>query len=451
MKKIIPINILLLFALLTIDGRVLGAVSWGPYLQNLKDHSVDICFGSLDTSAAEVFYGLDKDLKNSIIPSAISFSDSDGSTRYQFCATLSDLKKGRTYYYRVMAGGEETEIKSFYSKAEVGSPFYFVVLGDTRTNRQYHRQVIEQMLHYQFDFYLNTGDIVEDGWDITQWDTFFEVEADLFDHIHFFPAIGNHDVRDSEDNVFQGREVYSILFSLPDESSGTEMYYYFDYGNSRFVALSTEEDFTTESDQYIWACQVLQEASSQEDIRHIFVFYHRPAYSSGWTGGDDGKPVSEYLVPLVKQFDVKIVFNGHEHCYERSLVEGIYYITTGGGGAPPSFVKAHENPYSQVFDPNSEMDRFHFVLVYVNGDYIKTEAITMSGEMIDWLEIGEPPLEDNGCGGCSSLNIAGEKPYFEPVIILLLVVIFILLNYGKESRIRRFKDSSESKSSNRII
>ncbi|TET41393.1 MAG: hypothetical protein E3J63_02120, partial [Elusimicrobia bacterium] len=119
MKKIIPINILLLFALLTIDGRVMGAVSWGPYLQNLKDHSVDICFGSLDTSAAEVSYGLDKDLKNSIIPSAISFSDSDGSTRYQFCATLSDLKKGRTYYYRVMAGGEETEIKSFYSKAEV--------------------------------------------------------------------------------------------------------------------------------------------------------------------------------------------------------------------------------------------------------------------------------------------------------------------------------------------
>jgi hypothetical protein len=28
------------------------------------------------------------------------------------------------------------------------------------------------------------------------------------------------------------------------------------------------------------------------------------------------------------------VFQGHNHCYEHFLVEGVHYFTLGGGGAP---------------------------------------------------------------------------------------------------------------------
>ena len=38
------------------------------------------------------------------------------------------------------------------------------------------------------------------------------------------------------------------------------------------------------------------------------------------------------LVPLFEQYGVDVVFNGHDHHYERSYKDGVYYIVTGGGG-----------------------------------------------------------------------------------------------------------------------
>jgi len=44
--------------------------------------------------------------------------------------------------------------------------------------------------------------------------------------------------------------------------------------------------------------------------------------------------VREALTPLFERYGVDIVFNGHHHNYQRSLVHGVTYIVTGGGGAP---------------------------------------------------------------------------------------------------------------------
>jgi hypothetical protein len=64
----------------------------------------------------------------------------------------------------------------------------------------------------------------------------------------------------------------------------------------------------------------------------IFVFVHRPPYSSGNHGSD--LSVRNAWCGLFETYGVDIVFNGHDHDYERGLVNGVYYIVTGGGGAP---------------------------------------------------------------------------------------------------------------------
>lgn len=38
--------------------------------------------------------------------------------------------------------------------------------------------------------------------------------------------------------------------------------------------------------------------------------------------------------PLFRRWGVSLVLQGHNHAYERLVVDGVTYITTGGGGAP---------------------------------------------------------------------------------------------------------------------
>jgi hypothetical protein len=74
---------------------------------------------------------------------------------------------------------------------------------------------------------------------------------------------------------------------------------------------------------------------------------------------------------------VTIVFNGHDHDYERSVANGVTYIVTGGGGAP-LYQKAHDNPASVYF-----ASVHHFVQITLSGDTLYGVAIEPDGTEFD--------------------------------------------------------------------
>jgi len=96
--------------------------------------------------------------------------------------------------------------------------------------------------------------------------------------------------------------------------------------------LDTTQGYSTGSFQKAWLQTDLSAASTDPLIDWIFVGFHHPPYSTGQHGSNLIARLE--LGPLFETYGVDIVFNGHEHNYERIVEQnGVVYIITGGGGA----------------------------------------------------------------------------------------------------------------------
>ena len=205
----------------------------------------------------------------------------------------------------------------------------FVIYGDTRTNDTAHRRVIAAAVKQQPAFIVQTGDLVADSSDRTQWAAFDNAIQPIRDgHIAYYPAKGNHDVASS---AF----LKEILDPVQPGYDGKN-YYRFDVRGLCFLALDTESLHNGAKDkkarrQYQWLEMQLKQASA--DKLFVIPFFHRALYSVG-RHRNENKALRERLHPLFQQYGVRLVFQGHDHLYYRTMRDGITYVVTGGGGAP---------------------------------------------------------------------------------------------------------------------
>ncbi len=412
---------LILIIAFTILPGFLRADIIGPYLQSFHPATeATICWqqdGIVESPIVKV-----GEHKDSLSLSATAVSSEVYKNRLKYCATFTNLKSGKRYYYSIPV---KQKIYSFKT-IPPGDTFRFAVEGDTRTGDNAHFQVISTMEHYDFTFYFNTGDMVYDN-HLNQWDIFFNIEKPVISTHFFNPVEGNHDVGD--DNI-----LFSQLFYFPPGVTITGSFYSFWVKKNFFVVVSTEKPFDSHSYQYRWMEEQLKEANEKGAI-HKFMFFHRPPFSSGFHGmegieEDRGVEMAKsILAPLAITYGVTVVFNGHDHCYERSYKDGVYFITTGGGGATPAFVKAHHNPYSQFFQPNGDLEHYHFVLVEVGKTYVDLKAITIANKVMDHLVIGNKPTvksekkEKNKSWGCSF----GDGAPYEIILVIFMIGIIIYL------------------------
>jgi hypothetical protein len=199
------------------------------------------------------------------------------------------------------------------------------------------------------------------------WDVeFFIPEKDVMSRSCLFPSIGNHEGT---------AENYLDYFYLPSESSGSERYYSFDYANAHFVIIDTYSTFSAGSTQYNW---LVSDLAANQSKRWLFAVFHKPPYSSSSHGSD--LTVRNTLCPLFEQYGVDIVFNGHDHDYERSYVNGVYYIVTGGGGAP-----LYANAYSSWTQFSAS--EYHCCKIAISGNLLTLQAIKPDGTVIDTFSI----------------------------------------------------------------
>ena len=64
---------------------------------------------------------------------------------------------------------------------------------------------------------------------------------------------------------------------------------------------------------------------------------------------------------------------GHIHNYERNVVEGVTYLVSGGGGAPPYFV---ERSPQDLYKEHSVSQPYHYVKLTVEKDRHRTQLCT---------------------------------------------------------------------------
>jgi len=300
-----------------------------PYLGNTTTDSVTISWATDGPGASEVRYG-----ESNVVAATTNIYDG----KYWHSATITGLTPDTTYYYRIYTAGHDLTSwpEITFTSAPESHQFSFVVLGDGRPDdrssppSQAARDVAAQIAQHSFDLALHTGDIVHSGGvcsgENSSWNqyirSYFDVYRESTGGTPFYPSIGNHELGGGSCGYWGYTDVFA-----------REAYYSFDWGNAHFVALDTSQSYRPGSPQYEWLVSDLQTDSPWK-----FVFFHYPAYSSGYHGSTSD--VQKHLVPLFEAYGVDVVFNGHDHIYERTCPilngacgEGVVYYVTGGAGA----------------------------------------------------------------------------------------------------------------------
>jgi len=351
------ISILLIISSNQMKGFVTEEISiiLSPYTQNTDLNSTYVIWQTtIKTVNNSVHFGLN--LNCDIIINNIIYTDFHK-------IKLDKLQPSTKYYYKVVSDEIESDVYFFHTSFNENQSIKFIAYGDTRgvwdnwENASIVAQEIEEEQPY---FVLHTGDLVNDGRIASQWIDFFSI-SNFIHNSTIYPVLGNH-------------EYYSELYLKYFTTPSNNYWYSFDNGPIHFIGLDSNYKNRYNSNQTLWLIKDLM----NNDKPFTIVFFHHPPYSSGNHGST--YPIRLIWKPLFSFFNVDIVFNGHDHCYERGRVNGVYYIVTGGGGAPPYYVG------EKWWTINSEKTH-HYCLITTNQNVLSFQVKKLDGIVIDSFSI----------------------------------------------------------------
>lgn len=201
----------------------------------------------------------------------------------------------------------------------------------------------------------------------------------------FFPALGNHDVDTAQ------AAAYYEYFTLP----GNERYYDVLLGPVHVFVLNSDsrepDGVGRSSTQAAW----LQAGLAASTAPWKLVVAHHPPYSSGIHG-----PVDWMVWPFA-EWGASALLSGHDHTYERLIVDGIPYFINGLGGGP-------RYEFNEVL-PESAVryrDDYGAMLIEADSTRMVFRFINVAGEEIDRFNLGVP------------LANPGETPVSQPTATL---------------------------------
>lgn len=249
---------------------------------------------------------------------------------------IEGLSPGERIEYVVSAPESEPVSGTFTAPVEPGRGFKVGWLADTSFPNA--DPTVGQLIAFEPDLVLHGGDITYQANPFDSWNGMMASMAPLMRSapVHF--AVGNHEF----DNQMEISAQFDRLFAGQGSAGGTERYFAFTYGAVRFVMIDSETGAleTMEDTQLAWLDAELEAASADPDIQTTIPCLHRPTYTL--TRHAPGSTVVRDLLHAKFQtHGIPLVFAGHAHSYERFEVDGIQYVTDGGGGA-------------LLYDPNEE-------------------------------------------------------------------------------------------------
>ena len=236
-----------------------------------------------------------------------------------------------------------------------------IVYGDTRTNHNIHREIVNSIIKLKPVAVFHTGDLVANGNVKKQWHIFNNIIKDLLKITKFYPALGNHE---------RNSHLYFDNFKLPNN----ERWYAVDIGNIHFIILDTNPKIEKDSKQYNFLENELKNINP--NINYKIAIFHHPPFSSG-PHREDEKDLRKSIIPLFEKYGLDIAFNGHDHIYERLFRNNIFYIVTGAGGAP-LYEKKREIPFSQKF-----ISEYSFCCMYKKEEKLIIDVFDRKLKLID--------------------------------------------------------------------
>lgn len=412
----------------------------GPYLMDVRPDSIAVLF-ELDAVSPATVVARD--------PTGAELRVAAGPASSHE-VVVRGLAPGTRYTYEVLAAGAGGGRGSFVTAPLPGSTdsARFLVYGDARTDASAHARVLRGMREEAADFVLHTGDMVADGRDRADWQELFDATRMLYAELPVFPTLGNHESR----STGAGLPFYRHFVRTPG-GPGDEAFYVFDHGPVRVLVLDSNQSLEPGSPQRAWLEAEERRAHEASAPTHLFASVHHGPFSSGGHGSNDAIAGTD-VERLLRRAGVELIFEGHDHTFERGDADGMKYIVTGGAGAP-LYVTNHELPFQLAFEPSH-----HFVRVVVDGARVSTTAIRKDGSVLDacafvkggpWRCVGGP---GGGRGRVVKmpLGLLEGLVRFGPITGAALVVVLVValgVRRVRASRAAAAKRSEQGKKGSR--
>lgn len=329
--------------------------------------------------------------------SSDAFSD-DGVTTYIHTAAVTDLKPGTAYEYRVGAGDKRSDWQSFHTAQ--GHDFKALIFPDSQSSDYSVWAATAQpawQRNQDAQFFINMGDLVDNGQDHYQWNAWFDVVGDMIARIPVVPLLGNHETYDKDWKV-RMPEAYLHLFALPriDREKYQNQFYSFDYGDVHFVVLNTQSqelaDFepSLDEDEVAWFKEDMAKTTKKWKI----VLMHKDplqySFASRPEPREEGfSPEGRLWMPLFDQYGVDAVLSAHLHTYrDRGHIRnfqrdesGPLYLITGVAGNVqyPGLWKQHS--LDEYVAPQPETD--NYMTLEATDDSLTFRSFLPDGQLLE--------------------------------------------------------------------
>lgn len=340
-----------------------GTLARGPYLNMANENSIVVRWRSTQSVVGRVRYGTS--------PDSLTQVTDETAAQTNHVVRLTGLTPHTRYYYSVGSAldtltpeaGEITSFKPAGTPVPSAADYTFRTspvpgtAADTRIwivgdcGRGTQTQANGREAYYNFagsripDLNLQMGDnAYNNGTDAEYQSGYFNMYANYFRKMPQWSTLGNHDANNGDTNP-SSNHPYFDMFTFPTAGecggvpSGTEHYYSFDYGNIHFICLDSQASNTTvdnaatpavneDGPMAAWLRQDLASTTST----WIVAFWHHPPYSKGSHDSDSESQMVNMRTrfnPILEQGGVDLLFLGHSHNYERSVLLDGHYGTSG--------------------------------------------------------------------------------------------------------------------------
>jgi len=257
---------------------------------------------------------------------------------------------------------------------QLPNPLTLIAYGDQRftdpantrqTNPRIRQWLVNQIAKEHPAAVIMNGDVPLAG-EVANDYTVFQAETKVWRdlQLHVFPTLGNHEFRGAPQaalenwwNAFpamRNRRWYSAQV-------GSRIY---------LIALDSDTSLLPGSDQARWIEKQVEGLPSSIDF--VVVSLHHPPVADIQEHievSHDPRPneiaLRDYLSKAARTAHASFLISaGHIHDYERNVVDGVTYLVSGGGGAPPYFVeRTPEDLYQSILFPN-----YHYVKLTLEKD-----------------------------------------------------------------------------------
>ena len=324
------------------------------------------------------------------------FTD-DGVYILQYHAKLENLLPNTTYKYRLVS---KNNVSDWYIFNTAGHDnFKCLIFPDSQSSDYSDWENMAQFAAKQnpdASFFINMGDLVDNGEDHSQWRAWFNGVKGIIDRIPFVPVMGNHETYDKNWQV-RLPEAYLHYFAVPDNNSKSfsRYYYEFDYGNAHFMVLNSQWEETAPfksgliEEQQRW----LRESVRQSNKRWNIVLVHKDVLQYQIRNHPERKEgfsdVGEAFMPRFDELGIDVVFTAHLHTYRnrghirnfRHDSQGPLYILTGVAGNVRYTDFWIDHALDKKIAPQPETD--NYLTMELSKNQLLVKCFLPNGEEID--------------------------------------------------------------------